>query len=130
MNRYLLASLLAASAATANVAFADTYGEGWDPQPTFQSTRTRADVIAEMRQARTEQAAFTGEDSGSTYLSMNSPKASTTTRAAVTAEYIRSRDEVTAMDAEDSGSTLLARARMRVLTPTNVAGEAIAAQGD
>src|SRR5437764_15278005 len=130
MNRYLIASLLAASAATANVAFADSYGEGWDPQPTFHSTRTRAEVMAEMQQARTQQMAFTGEDSGSTYLSMNSPTTSTTTRAAVTAEYIRSRDEVSAMDAEDSGSTLLARAHIRFLRPTNVAGEAVAVQGD
>jgi len=129
MNRYLLASLLAATAATANVAFADNYGEGWDPQPTFQSTRTRADVMAEMQQARAQQLAFMSEDSGSAYLSTHSPQ-STSTRAAVTAEYIKARDEVSAMDAEDSGSSLLARARTRLLRPTQLAGEAVAGSAD
>jgi hypothetical protein len=129
MNRYLLASLIAVSAATANVAFADNYGDNWDPQPTFHSTRTRAEVLAEAQQARGDQMAFTGEDSGSTYLSTRSP-ASTTTRAAVTAAYIESRDEVSAMDAEDSGSTLLARARGRSVAPTQVAADAVAAQAD
>lgn len=129
MNRYLLASLLATTAFGANVAFADNYGEAWDPQPTFQSTRTRAEVIAELQQARAEQQAFTGEDSGSAYLMARMP-ASTTTRESVRQEYIRSRDEVAAMAAEDSGSTLLARARVRTFAPTQLAGEAVAAQAD
>jgi hypothetical protein len=128
MNRYLLASLLAGTAFAANVAYADNYGEGWDPQPTFHSARTRAEVIAEMQQARAEQQAFVGEDSGSGYL-MAHMGDSTTTRQAARDEYIHSRAEVAAMGAEDSGSMLLARAR-RAPAATQLAGQAIAAQGD
>ena len=129
MNRYLLASLLAATAATANVAFAEGYGEGWDPQPTFHGTRTRAEVIADMKDARAQGLIPHGEAGGYT-ISMAAPTASTTTRLAVRDEYIRSRAEVAAMDGEDSGSALLARARVRPHAPTQVAGEAVAAQGD
>ena len=112
MNRHLLAAVVVAGSAAANVSFAGNYGEGWDPQPPFQGTRTRADVIAEVHQSRATMIASHGEDSGSAYLSARAGRGMTS-RADVVAEYLRSRDEVAAMNAEDSGSARIAHARTR-----------------
>ncbi|NML43904.1 hypothetical protein HHL11_09100 [Ramlibacter sp. G-1-2-2] len=118
MNRYLLATVVCAGAALANMAFAENYGEGWDPQPTFHSTMTRAEVAAGVQQGQAQ--AFTGEDSGSAYLAAHAP-ASTTTRADAVADYKQSRNEVAAMNGEDSGSMMLAQARRMTPRPVHLA---------
>lgn len=46
----------------------DPWAENYDPLAGFASTKTRAQVTAEYLQSRDEVSAFTGEDSGSTYL--------------------------------------------------------------
>jgi hypothetical protein len=123
MNRYLLASLVVAGTAVANVSFAGNHGEDWDPQPTFQGSRTRADVVAEIHQSRSQMTAAHGEDSGSAYLAARA-SGSGTTRADVTAEYLKSRNEVAAMNGEDSGSVRLAHARAQSSGRVQMAGDA------
>jgi len=120
MNRYLLASVVIAGAAVANMAFAENYGEGWDPQPTFHSTLSRAEVAADLQQGRAQAQAFTREDSGSAYLAAHTAE-STTTRADVSAEYKQSRNEVAAMNGEDSGSMMLAQTRRMSPRPVHLA---------
>jgi hypothetical protein len=120
MNRYLLASVLVVGAAVGHMARAENYGEGWDPQPPFQSTRTRAEVAAELQQAHGQMQAFTGEDSGSAYLAAHAPE-STITRAEATAGYMQSRAEVNAMNGEDGGSMMLAQVRRASPRPMHLA---------
>jgi len=54
------------------------WADDYNPVLLARSTRSRADVMAEYRADRSEVAAFTGEDSGSTYLA----RAAHTTRRA------------------------------------------------
>jgi hypothetical protein len=98
MKRIIIATCLAAAGA----AFADDITIEATP---FVSTRTRAEVIAEMHQAPTpgnpwaddydQLAAFHG----------------TLTRAEVVADYLLTRDEMQAFNGEDSGSMYLMAAR-------------------
>lgn len=127
MNRHLLASLALAGAAVATASSAGDYGEGWDPLPPFQGSRTRADVIAEMQQSRATMIASHGEDSGSAYLAASATPG-TASRADVVAEYLRSRDDVAAMNAEDSGSARIAMARARQAARVQLASGTIGAQ--
>ena len=101
MKRILFAICLAA----AGSAFADDITIETTP---FVSTRTRAEVIAEMQQARNE-----GMNPwADTYDQLQAFK-STLTREEVVAEYLLSRDEVQAFNGEDSGSAYLMAARSR-----------------
>jgi hypothetical protein len=49
------------------------WSQGYNPLRGFQGARTRAQVTAEYVQSRDATAAFTGEDSGSAYLSSRAP---------------------------------------------------------
>jgi hypothetical protein len=98
MKRTIIAICLAA----AGSAFADDITIEATP---FISTRTRAEVVAEMQQARHE--ANPWADSYDQLQAFQS----TLTRAEVTAEYLLSRDEVQAFNGEDSGSTYLMASR-------------------
>ena len=101
MNRNIAFAFVLATAAAAGTAFADDITVETTP---FVSTMTRAEVRAEMQQARAaginpwaqdydQLAAFHAERS----------------RADVTAEYTAGRDQVAALNGEDSGSVYLAR---------------------
>src|SRR4051812_9370091 len=98
MNRTLAVALLAISAASSALADDITI----DPTP-FVSTRTRAEVQAELRQFK--QAGVNPWAQGYDQLAR---LRSTKTRAQVTAEYLQSREEAAALGAEDSGSAWLA----------------------
>lgn len=54
----------------------------YNPLSNFQSTRTRADVVAEFISNRDQVAAFGAEDSGSAYLARHGSPAGTATRLA------------------------------------------------
>jgi hypothetical protein len=101
MNRYILSSLLAISAAVSSTAFADDITVDTTP---FTSTKSRAEVQAELSQYQRAGVNPWAQD--------HNPLAdfrSTRTRAQVTAEYIADRDQVEAMTREDSGSSYLAQ---------------------
>lgn len=85
-----------------------------ESEPSFVSTRSRAEVVAElmgqpelMRAAASEWA-----------LQQNQWPETDRERAQARAEYLASRDEVRAMTAEDSGSSYLAGAGMAQPTAT------------
>lgn len=99
MKRILFAICLAA----AGSAFADDITI--DPTP-FVSTRSRAEVIAEMQQARRA-----GVDPWSDSYDPLVAFRSTRTRDEVMAEFHLSRDEMQAFNGEDSGSSYLMAAR-------------------
>ena len=109
MNRYLLASLLAISAASANVAFADDITVETRP---FQSSTTRAEVQAQLQQYKAQRV-----NPWSMSYNPLARFSSDRTRADVTAEYLRARDEVAALNAEDSGSAWLAAHTTRRVAP-------------
>ena len=98
MKRTIIAICLAA----AGSAFADDITIEATP---FVSTRSRAEVIAEMQQARTEVNPWA--DSYDQLQAFHG----TMSRAEVVAEYLLSRDEVQAFNGEDSGSMYLMAAR-------------------
>jgi len=98
MKRTIIAICLAA----AGSAFADDITIEATP---FVSTRSRAEVIAEMQQARNEANPWAdGYDQLQAFHG-------TLTREEVIAEYLLSRDEVQAFNGEDSGSAYLMAAR-------------------
>ena len=101
MKRILFAICLAA----AGSAFADDITIESTP---FVSSRARAEVIAEVQQARNEGM----HPWADTYDQLQAFQ-STLTREEVTAEYLLSRDEVQAFNGEDSGSSYLMAARNR-----------------
>lgn len=87
------------------------------PAQPFVSTRTRAEVQAELMGQRLSSA-------GSEWvLQANAPqqRTSSITRAQATADYIASRDAIHALNSEDSGSAYLAQSPMRARS-TMVAG--------
>jgi hypothetical protein len=100
MNRYLIASVLAISAASANVAFADDITIDTNP---FVSTLTRSEVQAQLQQYKAA-----GVNPWATTYNPFARFQSTRTRAEVTADYLQSRDEVAALTGEDSGASWLA----------------------
>jgi hypothetical protein len=108
MNRTLVALALAVAAGSV---LADDITI--DPH-TFVSTRTRAEVIAEMMAARavpTDVQADLDNRGGAMM-------ASSLTREQVTLEYLASRDEVAATNSEDGGSAWrMARAREIIPAP-------------
>jgi hypothetical protein len=113
MNRYLIASVLAVSAAAVNVAFADDITI--DPHP-FVSSLSRGEVQAQLQQYKAE-----GVNPWSTSYNPLARFQSGRTRAEVTAEYIQARDEVAALNGEDSGASWLA-AQGRRTAPAVLAG--------
>jgi len=85
------------------------------PATTFVSTRSRADVKAELMQDRGSVGSYAIE----WRLEQGEPlQASGYTTAQARAAYLASRDEVRAMNAEDSGSSYMARSH--VLVPANL----------
>lgn len=97
MKRIIIATCLAA----AGSAFADDITIEATP---FVSTRTRAEVIAEMQQAR-------GLPNPSDDYDQVANFRGTLTREEVVADFLLSRDEVQAFNGEDSGSSYLMAAR-------------------
>ncbi|WBY00344.1 hypothetical protein PE066_12760 [Ramlibacter tataouinensis] len=94
-----LASALMTASANAETPLVDT--------PPFVSTRSRADVRAEVMSQRDMLTAAGGE--WASQGNMPQPRTSQLTRAQVTADYIASRDAVRAFTSEDSGSAYLAQ---------------------
>jgi hypothetical protein len=104
MNRKLLLSALALLAAAAGPVAADDI----TPEPPFTSTRTRAEVMAQLRDFQR-----TGVNPWADGYDQLAHFTSRKTRAQVTAEFMGARDEVAALNAEDSGSAYLKdRSRM------------------
>jgi hypothetical protein len=116
MNRYLIASVLAVAAASAQVAFADDITI--DPHPFVASSLTRGEVQAQLLQYKAA-----GVNPWATSYNQLTRFESSRTRAEVTADYLRSRDEVAALNSEDSGASWLA-AQARRSAPPVVAGVA------
>ena len=99
MNRILSSIALAVAAIAAAPAFAETE---YAPEPTFVSTRGRAEVIAELQQFQRA-----GVNPWADHHDQLQGFESSKSRAQVTAEYLGARDEVMAMSGEDSGSSYL-----------------------
>ena len=99
MSRNLAIALVLATAAAGN-AFADDITVETTP---FVSTMTRAEVQADMQQARSS-----GVDPWAQDYDQLAGFRSERTRADVTAEYTAERASVSALNGEDSGSVLLA----------------------
>lgn len=93
------------------------------PEAAFTSTKSRADVLAELQAYKQA-----GVNPWSTSYNPLRGFRSATTRAAVVADYLASRDEVNALTGEDSGSAYLAQARTPGLPPSLLAGQPARAQ--
>lgn len=105
MNRYFATTLVAVAAAVATAsgpAFADDLAT-FTGTP-FTSTKSRAEVSAELRQYRQQ-----GVNPWALNFDQLAGFRSSTSRAQVTADYIAHRDQVEAMTGEDSGSAYLAQ---------------------
>jgi vacuolar-type H+-ATPase catalytic subunit A/Vma1 len=113
MNRKIAIALIAAAAAAGN-AFADDITIDTN---TFASSRTRAEVQAELAQYKSS-----GVNPWSIAYNPLRSFRSTVTRAQVVGEYLAFRDQVAAMTGEDSGSSYLAFARA-IPAPTSLAGQ-------
>lgn len=120
MNRKsTIAALIAIAAATTGSAFAGTTLAGdisVDDTP-FTSTRTRAEVQAELAQFKQA-----GVNPWSTSYNPVRDFRSEKTREQVTAEYQASRDSVAANTSEDSGSAFAAAHKGVEATPRFAAG--------
>ena len=105
MNRSILVSTIAATAATFSAtAFAESPLAGVDTNP-FVSSKSRAEVRAELNEYKRA-----GINPWSMSYNPLSTFKSRTSREAVTAAYLNARDEVAALNSEDSGSAYLAQA--------------------
>ena len=100
MNRTIAIALVAAAAA--GTAFAEDY-DAYNNIP-FESSRTRAEVQAELAQSKAS-----GVNPWSLSYSPLASFKSEKSRAEVVGQYIAARDRVAAMTGEDSGSAYLAR---------------------
>jgi hypothetical protein len=110
LNGFLLVSVLAVAAATANVAFGDEIDS-------FVSTKSREEVGAEWQAFKASGVnPWSGTYNPLAYLQ------GTRTRDEVQAEFLASRKEVEAFMGEDSGSVYLT-ANPAVNAPTQVAGQ-------
>lgn len=101
MDRKTALALVIAAAAAAP-AFAEGDGN-YQPDP-FVSTRTRAEVMAELQEARKSRIDPYADEYNPVH-HMRSER----TREEVTREYLASRDMVSALNGEDSGSVYFAR---------------------
>lgn len=109
-----LAATLMASSALAETPTIDT--------TPFVSTRSRAEVQAEVLGARAQVTAAGSE--WAMQRNEQQPLMAGLTRAQVTAEYIAVREQVQAMNAEDSGANHFPQARARG-TGTTIAGSSL-----
>lgn len=114
MNRYIIASVLAIAAASANVAFADDITV--DPHP-FLPSLTRAEVQSQLQQYKAA-----GVNPWSTSYNPLARFQSAKTRAEVTAEFLQARDEVAALGGEDSGSAWISAQARRAAPPVMADG--------
>lgn len=114
MNR-TSAFVLTAAALAATSAFAGDITV--DPTP-FVSTRSRADVAAELAQFKQS-----GPNVWATSYNQLAGFQSQRSRADVRAEYLAARDQVAAITAEDSGSAALVRHRAERAGATRVAAQ-------
>jgi hypothetical protein len=120
MNRKsTIAALIAIAAATTGSAFAGTTlaGDISVDDTAFTSTRTRAEVQAELAQFKQA-----GVNPWSTSYNPVRDFRSEKTREQVTAEYQASRDSVAANTSEDSGSAFAATHKGIEVTPRFAAG--------
>ena len=114
----LAASVLAvAAAAVAGQAFAETPNAV--PEQQFTSTRSVAQVQAELAQYKAA-----GVNPWSTSYNPLRGFKSTLSRDEVTSAYVAARDEVAAFGREDSGAAYLAQNGQRNAASTNLAGQA------
>jgi hypothetical protein len=116
-----------AVAAFAALASGATFAQEADPAGQFaqqvQSTKTRADVQAEL--AAYKQA---GVNPWSTSYNPTREFQSTKTRAQVQSEFIADRASVAALTSEDSGSAYLSQNGVRSVADTTLAGTPVRAQ--
>lgn len=104
----------------------DPWAQHYNPLTSFVSSKSRAQVTAELRADPQAVAAFSGEDSGSRYLS--SAFRSSKTRGNVTASYLANRDAVAALTGEDSGSKYFSDVRSAETRAAGLAASARMAQ--
>ena len=120
MNRYLVTTILAiAAAAVTSTASADDITIDTTP---FVSSKTRAEVQAELRQFREA-----GVNPWTQDFDQLAQFRSDRTRAQVTSEFVAARDQVESMTGEDSGSVFLSQGGPVEDAPV-VAGQPINAQ--
>ncbi|KQT11134.1 DUF4148 domain-containing protein [Ramlibacter sp. Leaf400] len=117
MNRYAAALLAVSAAAFGGQVLAETPNAV--PEQKFVSTKSRADVQAELAQYKQA-----GVNPWATSYNQLRGFKSTNSREQVTAEFIAARDVVAAFGREDSGSAYLAQATQRVPSATTLAGQA------
>jgi peptidase E len=119
MNRKSTIAALIAIAATTGSAFAGTSlaGDISIDDTAFTSTRTRAEVQAELAQFKAA-----GVNPWSTSYNPLRDFRSEKTREQVTAEYQASRDSVAASTSEDSGSAFAAANKRTEATPRFAVG--------
>lgn len=123
MNRTLVSITLAAATAFAGTAFAANNDIEYNVEP-FVSTKTRADVQAELAQYK----AAGVNPWASSYNQTRNFKGQLT-RDQVRAEFLASRDEVAALTGEDGGDAYLRQqAARRVPAGTRLAGQPTTAQ--
>jgi hypothetical protein len=121
MNRNIASALIVAAAALAGTAYADDITVD---NTVFQSSKTRAEVVAELAQYKKA-----GVNVWSTQYNPLKSFASARSAADVRAEYIASRNEVNAFTGEDSGSAYLQASSGRAFnTSTTLAGTPVNAQ--
>jgi hypothetical protein len=125
MNRTILLSALSLLAALGS---ASVRADDITPEPPFTSTRTRAEVIAELQEFQRS-----GVNPWADDYDMQAGFTSSRSREQAVNEYLISRDQVSAMNAEDSGSSYIpAPARALAVEPVEdgpvVAGTPEAAQ--
>lgn len=116
MNRFAASLLAVSAAAFAGQVLAETPNAV--PEQPFVSTKSRADVQAELAQYKQA-----GVNPWSTSYNQLRGFKSTASRDAVTAEYIAARDQVAAFNGEDSGAAYLAAHQNRVPAATTLAGQ-------
>jgi hypothetical protein len=118
MNRTVISALVLAAAAGSALAETPTV-----VNENFVSTRTRADVQAELQAFKQS-----GVNPWSIQYNPLRTFKSATTREQVVAEYIASRDQVRAFSGEDSGSVHLAQGGSHATPSTTLAGQPRSAQ--
>ena len=116
MNRFAATLLAVSAAAFAGQVLAESPNAV--PEQAFTSTKSRADVQAELAQYKQA-----GVNPWATSYNPLRAFKSNTTREAVTAEYVAARDQVAAFTGEDSGAAYLSANQSRVPTGTNLAGQ-------
>lgn len=105
MSRYIATAILATAAAAAVTVTGTAFAEDYNAyNPAVQSSRTRAEVQAELAQFKQS-----GVNPSSISYNPLRDFRGAKTRAQVVGEYVQARDRVAAFTGEDSGSAYLAR---------------------